>query len=169
MELLSDDRIQQLIKEAITLFSEEKYFTIENRIEEANSTNEINPEDLEITPIISIAKDDFMKIISNIISNAKNHGFKDKKENNIIRVTYKIVEEYINLELSNNGTPMPITYDTKKLTTRGEKTSDSLGTGIGGSDIKLLLDVYGGKLELVNNPTEEFSVTYILKFPFTIN
>jgi type I restriction enzyme M protein len=161
--------LQELIKEAVILFSQENYFTIENRMEESNSINEINPEDLEITPIISIAKDDFMKIISNVISNAKNHGFRDQKENNLIRVTYRIVNEYIHLELSNNGTPMPITYDTKKLTTRGEKTSDSLGTGIGGSDIKLLMDTYGGELELVNNPTEEFPVTYILKFPFTIN
>jgi type I restriction enzyme M protein len=161
--------LNELINEAITLFSQENYFTIENRMEESNSINEINPEDLEITPIISIAKDDFMKIISNVISNAKNHGFRDQKENNLIRVTYRIVNEYIHLELSNNGTPMPITYDTKKLTTRGEKTSDSLGTGIGGSDIKLLMDTYGGELELVNNPTEEFPVTYILKFPFTIN
>ncbi|MCF8325653.1 MAG: hypothetical protein K9I84_11890 [Leadbetterella sp.] len=73
------------------------------------------------------------------------------------------------MELSNNGAAMPMTYDTKRLTTRGEKTSDSVGTGIGGSDIKLLMDTYGGELELVNNPTEEFPVTYILKFPFTIN
>ena len=68
--------------------------------------------------------------------------------------------------MSNNGTPMPKTYDTKKLTTRGEKTSDSLGTGIGGSDIKLLMDTCGGDFELVNNPTDEFPVTYILKFRY---
>ncbi|MCF8325652.1 MAG: N-6 DNA methylase [Leadbetterella sp.] len=60
--------LQELIKEAITLFSEENHFTIENRMEDSNSINEINSEDLEITPIVSIAKADFMTIISNIIS-----------------------------------------------------------------------------------------------------
>jgi type I restriction enzyme M protein len=73
------------------------------------------------------------------------------------------------LEVSNNGKAMPKDFTLKDLTTRGEKTTDSKGSGMGGADIKNILKKYDGKFEISNTETEEFTVKYMISLPlFTI-
>jgi type I restriction enzyme M protein len=55
------------------------------------------------------------------------------------------------------------------LITRGEKTSDSKGSGTGGADIKELVEKYEGTFNLLNQENELFPVTYILSFPILLN
>lgn len=118
-----------------------------------------------IAPLVNILADDFYRIFSNIIANAIDHGFKGRI-NNVIRTS--LSHDWDNakliLEISNNGHPLPDAFTLKHLTTRGEKTTDSKGLGIGGADIKALLDKYNATLDLRNEPGEEFPVTYVLSF-----
>lgn len=120
-------------------------------------------------PIIKINKEDFFTLFSNIVSNAVEHGFGNSK-GNIIRavITNDFDLKMHVIEISNNGRPFPEGFEFKNLITRGDKTSDSEGSGMGGADIKSIMDHYGGKIQLLNEPEAEFPVTYILKFPFHI-
>ncbi len=113
---------------------------------------------------INIIKEDFYRIFSNIISNAVDHGFKNSNKPNRIRTEISASQNNLLIEISNNGNPLPESLNFKKIITRGEKTSDSLGSGIGGADIYQILKSWDAELEIINIKTEEFPVKYILKF-----
>lgn len=117
---------------------------------------------------IEIVEDDFFKIFSNIVSNAIDHGFKEAK-GNIIRIELRFNPEknYWVLEVSNNGKPIPSDFTFKKLTTRGEKTTDSRGTGLGGADIKKIVSRYSGQFELITDSNSLFPVTYKISLPIS--
>lgn len=121
-----------------------------------------------ISPYIDINQDDFFKLFSNIVSNAIDHGFKNKKEN-IIRtvIFYDPKNENCTLEVSNNGYPMDERFTYAHLITRGEKTTDSKGTGIGGADIKAIVEQYNGSFELIIEKNSIFPVTYKISFPIS--
>jgi type I restriction enzyme M protein len=114
---------------------------------------------------------DFIKLFSNVVSNAVDHGFKGRMENNMIRskVYFDIESNMCVLEISNNGNPLAEDFDFKRLVTWGEKTSDSSGKGIGGSDILKVMENHEGKFEVVSNQTDEFPVTYKLSFKIYID
>jgi type I restriction enzyme M protein len=120
---------------------------------------------------VSISEDDFYMIFSNIISNAMDHGFKDetKKYNINTSISYNDKEKLCVLEISNNGAPMAKGFTLKHLITRGEKTTDSSGTGMGGADIKNILAKYGGTLDVLNLENELFPVTYIINIPYSFD
>nr|WP_199156035.1 N-6 DNA methylase [Pedobacter sp. ASV2] len=118
----------------------------------------------DLKPKISIDKLQFKKVLSNIVSNAVEHGFLGNDEY-IIAFTVMVENKSLILEVTNNGKPMPTGFGLKELITRGEKTVDSKGTGLGGYDIKTIVEIYGGSLNLENNPEDEFPVIYRLKFP----
>jgi type I restriction enzyme M protein len=122
----------------------------------------------QIEPIIEINKNDFFSLFSNIVSNAMNHGFKDSDRQYIIQSSISLYEEYEGyfvLEVANNGRPIPDKFTFKHLTTRGERTTDSKGAGIGGADIKNIVEKYDGKFELINDSKSMFPVTYRISFP----
>lgn len=125
-----------------------------------------------IAPNINIDEEDFYTIFLNIVSNAIDHGFKNTTKKYIIRTTLSLDydDKLCTVEISNNGLPMPNNFTQKEITTRGEKTTDSKGVGIGGADIKKFIDKYNGVLEIKNIEADEFPVSYIIKFPLaTIN
>lgn len=113
---------------------------------------------------INIAKDDFYRIFSNIIANAVDHGFKNSKKGNVINIALSANQNNLIIEISNNGKSMPEGFEINRIITRGEKTSDSTGSGIGGSDINQILKSWDAELEVLNNKNDEFPVKYILKF-----
>lgn len=114
-----------------------------------------------------IDKGEFNILFSNIISNAKDHGFKDLYKTYKIRtaLSFDAESNLIILEISNNGEPAPSNFSQKDLTTRGEKTSDSKGAGTGGADIKDIINNFQGEFEWINNPSDDFPITYIVRFP----
>lgn len=121
-------------------------------------------------PIINISEQDFYKLFSNIVSNAINHGFKNSTKRNIMRISlsYNPSLRSCELEISNNGRPIPKQFTLKHLTTRGEKTTDSSGSGIGGADIKAIVEKHNGYFDLATDEENDFPVTYILGFPLLI-
>ena len=128
-------------------------------------------ETVPLEPIIEINKNDFFSLFSNIVSNAMNHGFKDLDKQYIIQSSISLYEDYEGyfvLDVSNNVRPIPDKFTLKHLTTRGEKTTDSNGAGIGGADIKDIVEKYNGKFELINDSKSTFPVTYRISFPILI-
>ena len=120
-------------------------------------------------PCLDINEDHFLSLFSNIVSNAIDHGFKETK-GNIIRteLSYNSINKSCVIELSNNGIPMPENFTLQRLIIRGEKTTDSKGTGIGGADIKKIVSLYKGTFELVNDNKSLFPVIYKISLPISI-
>lgn len=156
-----------LIKEAQNRFKNESVFKFEPLFIDLASFE--NGPDSYSAPIVNIHPEDFFRLFSNIIDNAVKHGFKER-ENNLIRTTLSFDRKKLSciLEISNNGTPMADNFTLKHLTTRGEKTSDSSGTGVGGADIKGILDKYNGSISLRQERESDFPITYVIALPLII-
>jgi type I restriction enzyme M protein len=122
-----------------------------------------------IKPTIGLNSDQFESLFSNVVDNAVNHGFRVKKSGYIVRVSIKHSDGCMIMIISNNGQPFEEGFTIKDLTTLGEKTTDSSGTGTGGADIKKIVESADGTFDIVSNPTEDiFKVSYIFKFPLII-
>jgi type I restriction enzyme M protein len=158
--------LTRLVEEAQNRFKNHEVFQFEKMYFDKDSFS-YDYDETYIAPMISIDEDDFYRIFSNIVANAIDHGFKNADSKYSIRtsISYDSIHDMCVLEISNNGKAMPNKFTLKELTTRGEKTTDSSGSGTGGADIKDILKKYNGLLELVNDESLEYPVTYIIKLP----
>lgn len=155
-----------LITEAQNRFKNTDIFKFEKVNVDTDSFTMFDNTILE--PMVSFNEDDFYRLYSNIVSNAMDHGFKDNTKKYSLRtaISFDDKEKKCVLEVSNNGAPMPNNLTLKHLTTRGEKTTNSKGSGMGGADIKAILNKYNGTLDISNQEEEFFAVTYIIKLPY---
>lgn len=168
--LIKEHNLLELVEEAQNRFKKPELFQFEKVYFDKDSFSN-SYDETYISPMISIDEDDFYRIFSNVISNAIDHGFKDTSKEFRIRTSISFDEKQSMcvLEVSNNGKAMPKDFTLKDLTTRGEKTTDSKGSGMGGADIKTILKKYDGKFDILNTETEEFTVTYSICLPlFTV-
>lgn len=119
-------------------------------------------------PLARFNKEDFYSIFSNIVSNAINHGFTEKKKKYTIRTSIKpdYEKKLWIIEIENNGNPIPANFTFERLKIRGEKTTNSTGNGIGGNDIYKLLKKHQSSFELLTDNNNEFTVKYQIKIPF---
>lgn len=171
-QIVKEQDLVDLVEEAQNRFKNPDIFQFEKVFFDKDSfAIDFTDDGSYRAPTVTIDEDDFYRIFSNVVSNAIDHGFKDACKKYFIRtsITYDLKDQMCILEISNNGKAMPKDFTLKDLTTRGEKTTDSKGTGMGGADIKNMLKKHNGSLEIIKDETEEFSVTYIVKLPlFTV-
>ena len=111
-------------------------------------------------------------ILQNIISNAWQHGFKNRKEDNYIKVSWSETEDDLLIFISNNGCPIVDSMAQDELfkygtsTRRGEADMEGhVHSGLGCYQIKALMNIDGqGDVTVKSNPKSEYPVTYILTF-----
>ncbi len=106
------------------------------------------------------------RVFDNIIANAKAHGFKDgSSPKHEIHFEWSFDGDNVCISVSNNGLPFKEGVDTNMVLTYGYSTSLHEGNhaGIGGADIKNIME-HLGSVEVRSTPTDEFPVTYVLKF-----
>ena len=116
---------------------------------------------------IRFPKEAFQIILDNISSNACSHGFKGReKEKNIIQIMMEIKGQDLIVQVSNNGKPMPVKMTAEKVFTYGDTTEEGIDEhgGLGGYQIKDLMERFSGEVELELNAEAEFPVTYKLVF-----
>jgi len=116
---------------------------------------------------IRFPKEAFQIILDNISSNACFHGFKGReKEKNIIRIRMEIKGYDLIVQVSNNGKPMPVKMTAEKVFTYGDTTEEGIDEhgGLGGYQIKDLMERFGGEVELELDAEADFPVTYKLVF-----
>lgn len=116
---------------------------------------------------LHFAKDALEHIFNNIISNAIAHGFTDENRKEYqLRFSWYSDGLAVIVEIENNGTPIPSSRDTATLLEYGVSTAlhKDGHNGIGCNEIDDIMRRYGGKVELVSTPNEEFTVKYILTF-----
>ncbi len=108
----------------------------------------------------------FETLINDIMSNAEQHAFEDCNPINSVTVEYTVDNEWFTLFISNNGKPFPKDIDVVNFTKRGWAAGSHKGSGIGGNDIKTIMeDVFNGHFELLTDYSDSYPTCYVLRFP----
>ncbi|MBR5919781.1 MAG: N-6 DNA methylase [Bacteroidales bacterium] len=108
----------------------------------------------------------FETLINDIMSNAEQHAFEDCNPINNVNVEYTVDNEWFTLFISNNGKPFPKDIDVVNFTKRGWAAGSHKGSGIGGNDIKTIIeDVFNGHFELLTEYSDSYPTCYVLRFP----
>lgn len=115
---------------------------------------------------IKFPKEALSTIFNNIVSNACAHGFANREDvDNIIKVEIDSEGTDYIVSISNNGKPLVPQMSCSDITIYGQTSGDSnTHFGIGGYEIKKLMEEFGDKLEIISEPENEFTVTYRLIF-----
>ena len=115
---------------------------------------------------VKFPKGALTKIFDNIVSNACAHGFVGREEaNNIIKIDIDNVGSDYIVSISNNGEPLDRGMKCEEITIYGQTSGDTnKHFGIGGYEIKRLMEEFGDSLEIISDPNAEFTVTYKLIF-----
>ncbi len=115
---------------------------------------------------IKFPKGALTKIFDNIVSNACAHGFVGREEGiNIIKIEIDNVGSDYIVSVSNNGEPLDTGMKCEEITIYGQTSGDTnKHFGIGGYEIKRLMEEFGDSLEIISEPNAEFTVTYKLIF-----
>ena len=101
---------------------------------------------------VEIAPVDFQRLVTNIIDNARNHGFTDNTRTDYyigIDLSYNADREMYQIDFSNNGNPLPDGMTKEHYGIRGEKAGEHGGTGNGGYIIKSIVSHYGGDFDVL--------------------
>ncbi|MDA8971868.1 ATP-binding protein [bacterium] len=137
------------------------------RIDYVSESFEIEGAVQAIEPIVGIGKGNLRTILTNIVDNAKRHGFSEKNGEPSIEIVVLLDAKSQNIEIhcKNNGRPFPRNLDTRRYTLKGEKAGKSGNSGLGGFHVKEIMNHVKGKVEIVDDPQSDFPVNVILKFP----
>lgn len=113
-------------------------------------------------------------IFDNIIGNAVAHGFKGREgKDNIIKIELVLDGDDYVVSISNNGIPVEHGFSQKEVfayggsTEKGKRNSENdteVHRGLGGFEVKRLMNEFGDDAEFISTPDDEFTVTYKLIF-----
>lgn len=107
-------------------------------------------------------------LLDNLLTNANNHGFKQKAPGNLVQITLAIEKNRLKLEVQNNGTPFAGNITKEQYVQEFRKSNSSSGQGIGGYQVDQIAKYFGGEdWELVANAHAIFPVTFLFFFPVT--
>ena len=111
-------------------------------------------------------KDALTKILDNIISNAKSHGFVKSCADYKIKFSWYTEDKVVKILIENNGSPIPEDRDPSLLLEYGVSTVLHCDghNGIGCNEIDDIMRRYDGKVDIISSPQEEYTVKYLLTF-----
>lgn len=118
---------------------------------------------------LSIDPKDFYQLLDNIVSNAKKYGFVHSEKDYIIQISampYQLNgKEAVLLSVMNNGESLAKGMTPEKVFTIGEHAGK--GDGIGGWQMKNIVEHYGGAIDLINSTDDDsfFKIEYQIVLP----
>tara|TARA_B110000208_G_scaffold188300_1_gene247718 strand:+ start:225 stop:2774 length:2550 start_codon:yes stop_codon:yes gene_type:complete len=117
----------------------------------------------EQKPLISISKNDFEEMYNNILENAITHGFVDKRKSYVFRISIALIDNYLEINFTNNGKSFPKGM-AENFDVKGGKAGATAGTGIGLWKVAEIAKHFDCKLEVYDEPKNEFPVGFKFKF-----
>lgn len=102
----------------------------------------------------------FQQIFSNIYSNAQIHGFTEDKQNRVIKLSWRLSGDMLFIRVANNGTPLNSASNKEQY----HRNNGHKSEGIGNSQIRQLMEEYGGNFSLDSIAEDDFNVAYTLMF-----
>lgn len=119
---------------------------------------------------IHFPKEVLEMIFNNILSNASSHGFNNTPDiANTVRIRLWKEDNNIIVSISNNGAPCVSDISAEDLLTYGKTSNIQSHCGIGGYEVKHLMNDFGQKVEVHLNEDREFPVEYRLFFKAIVN
>lgn len=141
-------------------------------------------DNVDVDVLVSFPPEALTQILENILSNAVSHGFNNrrKSENNRVLFSFAILDgTRVELTVSNNGARLspkmdhldPFEYGTtvkpEPDSERLRITTSQVHSGIGGYQIRQLMQEFGGEAYLDSTPQQEYTVCYRLIFKLVNN
>ena len=102
-------------------------------------------------PSLFVARNDIQRLISNIIDNARKHGFtdSDRKDYEInVSLSIDVEKNMFQIDFRNNGNPLPEGMNKMRYGLKGEKAGKTAGTGLGGNYVKSFVEHYCGDYDI---------------------
>ena len=144
------------------------------KTEEAHETGKIIINEGDPIEYAKFSADALTIIFDNIIGNAVAHGFKGRdSKNNIVKIELVLEGDDYVVSISNNGMPVEQGFTQKEVfayggsTEKGKRNSENdteVHRGLGGFEVKRLMNEFGDDAEFISTPGDEFTVTYKLIF-----
>jgi type I restriction enzyme M protein len=118
---------------------------------------------------IYVNKTLFKTLLDNILTNANKYAFDKKLSGNEVVIELTEVDDYLALEISNNGKPFPKNFDREKFITKYSTADLSNGSGLGGYDIhRIACDFSNTDWILSLNEDPFFPVKFKFQFPIKL-
>ncbi len=179
VQMLEEYKQNHSIEDGFELVIKHGYFASELHIPagielpDGSITEDINisPDDCCDFWSINVCKEDFFQVLDNIVANAKRYGFTEERPDYCICFEMEDIRDSKNpmvaIHVKNNGNHLPAGIKPEQVFMYGEGSSQ--GTGIGGWQIKQIVEGMGGKVELrtYEDNEEGFTIDYVLSFPDT--
>ena len=109
----------------------------------------------------------FKTLLDNLLTNANKYAFDKKEAANEVIIELTEVDDFLLVEVKNNGNPFPKNFDRKKFIAKYSTADTSSGSGLGGYDIhRIASDFNNSDWELSLNDDPIYSVKF--KFQFSI-
>ncbi|MDF4221087.1 N-6 DNA methylase [Maribacter sp. M208] len=102
-------------------------------------------------------------LLDNLLTNAHKYGFVKKATGNEVVIELKEIDDFLSIEVRNNGKSFPKNFDREKFITKYSTAETKSGTGLGGYDIHRIATEF-------NNPEWDLTLDedpiYPVKFNF---
>ncbi len=108
-------------------------------------------------------------LLDNLLTNAKKYAFDKMASGNEVAIELTEVDDFLSIEIRNNGKPFPKNFDREKFITKYSTANSSNGSGLGGYDIHRIATDFNNSdwiLSLSEDPF--FPVKFKFKFPITL-
>ena len=160
LKLLTEDFEQVDILDFLKKYKEQKDIEINHKYSIVIRGNSI---------VALIHKGAFKELLDQLLMNAENHGFRDKQNDNSLKVQFTVkydkVRNVVSIEYLNNGNPYRLTQ--RDFITVFEKDKKSSGSGIGGNYIYKIIEAHHGKITVAENYEKGFLL--IIELPLQQN
>lgn len=108
-------------------------------------------------------------LIDNLLTNAHKYGFPKKAAGNEVVFELKEIDDFLSIEVRNNGKPFPRNLDRDKFITKYSTADSKSGSGLGGYDIHRIATIFNNpEWELLLNEDPIYPVKFRFQFPIKL-
>lgn len=108
-------------------------------------------------------------LIDNLLTNAHKYGFPKKEAGNEVVFELKEIDDFLSIEVRNNGKPFPRNFDRDKFITKYSTADSKSGSGLGGYDIhRIATEFNNPEWELLLNEDPIYPAKFRFQFPIKL-